>query len=214
MFELIYIVLDYLKIGSKNLSILLLNILYTILNKYCLRINFGLIYFMSKFQFQHKFIITFIIGYFLLFSNGLSEQTLNFINLEKMDTILLKDQISLLNLYSNDSSFNEMHNYLNGIEVSNIKRDFKSFDPRIKKKNEDGSWRNSIFVYGLSTVQMFPNRRELNCYDSSKNRFIKESIMLNAHLECRREFMSNLPREITKSDKKVKFKKITITKSF
>ena len=75
----------------------------------------------------------------------------------------------------------------------------------IKTKTRLGT--NSIFVEGFEAIRAFPGRPILKNYDQVEKRIVNYSIMLKAHLTCA-EQMSNLPREIVKNDKTVKFDKM------
>lgn len=65
---------------------------------------------------------------------------------------------------------------------------------------------NSIFVEAFEAIRAFPSRPNFNYYDSVENQFVKKLVMLQAHLTCIKE-INNLPRQIDKKDKRVKFDK-------
>jgi hypothetical protein len=71
----------------------------------------------------------------------------------------------------------------------------------IQTKTRTG--KKSIFVQGFESIRMFP-ARGFNCYDPVKNQSVRQSVMLKAHLTCIKQVF-NLPREIDKKDKNVKF---------
>merc|ERR1711935_32513 len=74
----------------------------------------------------------------------------------------------------------------------------------IKTKKTNGE--NSIYVEALQQSQTFRTRPNFNHYDSIKNQFVKEQIMLKAYSTCSKQ-VGNLPRQITKKDKSIKFDK-------
>ena len=53
---------------------------------------------------------------------------------------------------------------------------------------------------------MFPSRPNFNYYDPVENQFVKKSVMLQAHLTYVKQ-INNLPRQIEKKDKTIKFDK-------
>ena len=78
----------------------------------------------------------------------------------------------------------------------------KDDDLDIKTKTKLST--NSIFVEAFQVMRTFPARPNLNYYDRVENRIIKPSLMLKAHLTCIKQ-IGNLPREILKIDKNIKF---------
>jgi hypothetical protein len=74
----------------------------------------------------------------------------------------------------------------------------------IKTKTKNG--KNSIFVEAFQAIRTFPARPNLNYYDPVEKRIIKPSVILQAHLTCMKQ-VQNLPRQIIKKDKSVKFDK-------
>ena len=63
---------------------------------------------------------------------------------------------------------------------------------------------NSIFVEGFQAPRGFPTRPNFNYYDSVENQFVKKSVILQEPVTCFKD-INNLPRQIDKKDKRVKF---------
>ena len=127
--------------------------------------------------------------------------------MEKIDLRLLKNEIVVLNLSANKNIF--ANTYQSSIydvaEVGVKKENSISIPIDIKtKKPVDGG--NSIFVEAFQAIRTFPTRPKCNYYDPVENQFVKESVMLQAHLTCMKQ-VNNLPRQIDKKDKTVKFDK-------
>lgn len=64
--------------------------------------------------------------------------------------------------------------------------------------------KNSIYVEAFQVIRTYPAR--LNYYDRVEKRILKPSVMVQAHLTCIKQ-VDNLPRQIIKKDKSVKFDK-------
>jgi len=126
--------------------------------------------------------------------------------MEKFDLRLLKNEIAVLNLSANKNIF--ANTYESSIydmaEVSVKKENSITIPIDIKTKTKKGG--NSIFVEAFQAIRTFPTRPNLNYYDPVENQFVKQSVMLQAHLTCIKQ-VQNLPREITKKDRNVKFDK-------
>lgn len=154
---------------------------------------------------KNNFILGYFFGLFLFFLT--SEQNLNLAKIEKIDLTLLKNEIVVLNLSASKNIF--ANTYQSSIydvaEVRVKKENSISIPIYIKtKKPVDGG--NSIFVEAFQAIRTFPTRPKLNYYDPVENQFVKESVMLQAHLTCMKQ-VNNLPRQIDKKDKRVKFDK-------
>ena len=89
-------------------------------------------------------------------------------------------------------------------EVASKKENSTPIPINIKTKTKKG--KNSIFVEAFQAIRTFPARPNLNYYDPVEKRIIKPSVMLQAHLTCIKQ-VENLPRQIIKKDKSVKFDK-------
>lgn len=139
------------------------------------------------------------------FSLVSSEQRLNFGSIEKTDIRLLQNEILALKLSPKENIFDTTFaNPINSFESSiyDIEEVSSLVPIDIKTKTIKGE--SSIFVQAFQAIQQFPARTKFNCYDASENQLIKPSIMLKAHLTCIKD-VDQLPREITKKDKNVKF---------
>ena len=112
-----------------------------------------------------------------------------------------------LNLSANKNIF--ANTYQSSIydvaEVAVKKENSISIPIDIKTKKPVGGG-NSIFVEAFQAIRAFPTRPNFNYYDSVENQFVKKSVMLQAHLTCVKQ-INNLPRQIEKKDKTVKFDK-------
>ena len=142
---------------------------------------------------KKNFILGYFFGCFLFFLT--SEQNLNLAKMEKFDLRLLKNEIVILNLSANKNIFpNTYQSSIYDVAEVQIKT----------KRVTDG--KNSIFVEAFQAIQTFPTRPKFNYYDPVENQFVKESVMLQAHLTCAKQ-VDELPRQIDKKDKTVKFDK-------
>ena len=154
---------------------------------------------------KKNFILGYFFGLFLFFLT--SEQNLNLAKMEKIDLRLLKNEIVVLNLSANKNIF--ANTYQSSIydvaEVAVKKENSISIPIDIKTKKPVGGG-NSIFVEAFQAIRSFPTRPNFNYYDSVENQFVKKSVMLQAHLTCVKQ-INNLPRQIDKKDKTVKFDK-------
>lgn len=153
---------------------------------------------------KKNFILGYFFGCFLFFLTF--ETNLNLAEMEKFDLRLLKNEIVLLNLSANKNIFaNTSESSIYDVaEVSVKKQNSIPISIDIKTKTKKG--KNSIFVQAFQEIIRFPTRPNLNYYDPVENQFVKQSVMLKAHLTCI-EQVQNLPREINKKDIKVKFDK-------
>ena len=153
---------------------------------------------------KKSFILGYFFGCFLFFLT--SEQNLNLAKMEKFDLRLLKNEIVVLNLSANKNIF--ANTYQSSIydvaEVAVKKENSISISINIKTKTKKGG--NSIFVEAFQAIRTFPARPNLNYYDPVEKRIIKPSVILQAHLTCIKQ-VQNLPRQIIKKDKSVKFDK-------
>jgi len=153
---------------------------------------------------KRNFILGYFFGCFLFFLT--SEQNLNLAKMEKFDLRLLKNEIVVLNLSANKNIF--ANTYQSSIydvaEVAVKKENSISIPINTKTKTKKGG--NSIFVEAFQAIRTFPARPNLNYYDPVENQFVKQSVMLQAHLTCMKQ-INNLPRQIDKKDKTVKFDK-------
>ena len=153
---------------------------------------------------KKNFILGYFFGCFLFFLT--SEQNLNLAKMEKFDLKLLKNEIVVLNLSANKNMF--ANTYQSSIydvaEVAVKKENSISIPINIKTKTKKGG--NSIFVEAFQAIRTFPTRPNFNYYDPVENQFVKQSVMLQAHLTCMKQ-INNLPRQIDKKDKMVKFDK-------
>ena len=150
----------------------------------------------------------FVLGYFYgcFIFLLMSESSLNLPKMEEPDLRLLKNEIIILNLSENKNIFSDT--YESSIydleEVASKKGNSIPIPINIETKTREG--KNSIFVDGFQAIRTFPDRPKLNCYDKVKNRIVTPSVMLQAHLTCMKQ-VANLPREILKIDRNVKFDK-------
>ena len=153
---------------------------------------------------KKNFIFGYFFGLFLFFLT--SEQNLNLAKTEKIDLRLLKNEIVVLNLSANKNIF--ANTYQSSIyevaEVAVKKENSISIPIDVKTKKPGGG--NSIFVEAFQAIRAFPTRPNFNYYDPVENQFVKKSLMLQAHLTCAKQ-INNLPRQIDKKDKTVKFDK-------
>ena len=152
---------------------------------------------------KKNFILCYFFGLFLFFLT--SEQNLNLAKMEKIDLRLLKNETIILNLSASKNIF--ANTYQSSIydvaEVTVKKENSISIPIDIKtKKSVDGG--NSIYVEAFQAIRTFPTRPKINYYDPVENQFVKELVMLHAHLRCMKQ-VDNLPRQIDKKDKTVKF---------
>ena len=154
---------------------------------------------------KKNFILGYLFGLFLFFLT--SEQNLNLAKMEKIDLRLLKNEIVVLNLSANKNIFaNTYQSSIYGVaEVAVKKENSISIPIDIKTKKPVGGG-NSIFVEAFQAIRSFPTRPNFNYYDSVENQFVKKSVMVQAHLTCVKQ-INNLPRQIEKKDKTVKFDK-------
>ena len=136
---------------------------------------------------KKNFILGYFFGLFLFFL--IPEQNLNLAKMEKIDLRFLKNEIIVLY----QSSIYDV------AEVAVKKQN--PIDIKTKKAVGGG---NSIFVEAFQEIRTFPARPNLNYYDPVENQFVKKSVMLQAHLTCMKQ-INNLPRQIDKKDKTVKF---------
>jgi hypothetical protein len=154
---------------------------------------------------KKNFILGYFFGCFLFFLT--SEQNLNLAKMEKFDLRLLKNEIVVLNLSANNNIF--ANTYQSSIydvaEVAVKKENSISIPIDIKTKKAVGGG-NSIFVEAFQAIRRFPTRPNFNYFDPVENQFVKQSVMLQAHLTCMKQIV-NLPRQIDKKDKTVKFDK-------
>ena len=79
-------------------------------------------------------------------------------------------------------------------------------DDNLGVKTKTRLGKNSIFVEGFQAIRTFPARPDLNYYDPVEKRILKPSVILQAHLRCMKQ-VGNLPRQIIKKDKSIKFDK-------
>jgi len=150
------------------------------------------------------FILGYFFGCFLFFLT--SEQNLNLAKVEKFDLRLLKNEIVALNLSANKNIFaNTYESSIYDVAEVAVKKE-KSIPISIDIKTKTKQGKNSIFVEAFQVIRTFPTRPNLNYYDPVENQFVKQSVMLKAHLTCIKQ-VQNLPREIDKKDKKVQFDK-------
>jgi hypothetical protein len=150
------------------------------------------------------FILGYFFGCFLFFLT--SEQNLNLAKVEKFDLRLLKNEIVALNLSANKNIFaNTYESSIYDVAEVAVKKE-KSIPISIDIKTKTKQGKNSIFVEAFQVIRTFPTRPNLNYYDPVENQFVKQSVMLKAHLTCIKQ-VQNLPREIDKKDKKVTFDK-------
>jgi hypothetical protein len=113
-------------------------------------------------------------------------QNLNLAEMQKSDFKLLKDEIFILNLSNNKNIF--ANSYESSIyDVTEVSVN-KSIPISLNI-----SQKNSIFVEALQQIRAFPIRPNLNYYDRFENQFVKQSVMLKAHLTCMKQ-VQNLPR--------------------
>ena len=154
---------------------------------------------------KKNFILGYFFGLFLFFLT--SEQNLNLAKMEKIDLRLLKNEIVVLNLSANKNIF--ANTYQSSIydvaEVAVKKENSISIPLDIQTKKRVGGG-NSIFVEAFQAIRAFPSRPNFNYYDSVENQLVKKSVMLQAHLTCAKQ-INNLPRQIDKKDKTIKFDK-------
>ena len=130
-----------------------------------------------------------------------SEPNVNLAKMEESDLKRVKNEIAVLNLNGYDNIFANTYPSL----IYNVTEVVDKEEVKIVTKTRNG--RNSIYVEAL--IRSFPTRptlKNLNCYDPSQIQFVRPSIMLQAHLTCS-EQVYNLPREINKKDKTIKFPK-------
>ena len=158
----------------------------------------------KNFNMRKNFILGYFFGLFLFFLT--SEQNLNLAKMEKIDLKLLKNEITVLNINPNTNIF--ANTYQSSIyevaEVGVKKKNSTSIPLEIQTKKMGGG--NSIFVDAFQAIRTFPSRPNFNCYDPVENQFVKKSVMVQAHLTCVKQ-INNLPRQIDKKDKNVKFDK-------
>jgi hypothetical protein len=127
-----------------------------------------------------------------------SEQSFNLSKIENTDLMLIKNEIKVLNLTTTKNSSQSLIYDVTQVSVEN--QEEYSIDIQTKPRTE----RKSIFVQGFESIRMFP-ARGFNCYDPVKNQYVRQSVMLKAHLTCMKQVFNNLPREIYKKDKNVRF---------
>ena len=148
---------------------------------------------------KKNFILGYFFGLFLFFFT--SEQNLNLAKMEKVDLRLLQNEIVVLNLSANKNIFaNTYQSSIYDVAEVTVKKE-NPIDIKTKKAVGGG---NSIFVEAFQAIRTFPTRPNLNYYDPVENQFVKKSVMLQAHLTCMKQ-INNLPRQIDKKDKTVKF---------
>lgn len=125
--------------------------------------------------------------------------------MEKIDLRLLKNEIVVLNLSATKNIFANTYQSLiyDIVEVAVKKENSISIPLDIQTKKTVGGG-NSIFVEAFQAIRAFPSRPNFNYYDPVENQFVKKSVMLQAHLTCVKQ-INNLPRQIDKKDKTVKF---------
>ena len=134
-----------------------------------------------------------------------SEQNLKLAKMEKIYLRLLKNEIVVLNLSATKNIFANTYQSLifDIAEVAVKKENSISIPLDIQTKKTMGGG-NSIFVEAFQAIRAFPSRPNFNYYDPVENQFVKKSVMLQAHLTCVKQ-INNLPRQIDKKDKTVKF---------
>ena len=147
---------------------------------------------------KKNFILGYFFGLFLFFLT--SEQNLNLAKMEKSDLRLLKNEIVVLN---KNIFTNTYQSSISGVVEVGLKKNSSLIPIDIKTKKLGGGG-NSIFVEAFQAIQVFPTRPNLNYYDPVENQFVKKSVILQAHSTCIKE-INNLPRQIDKKDKTVKF---------
>lgn len=153
---------------------------------------------------KKNFILGYFFGCFLFFLTF--EPNLNLAEMEKFDLRLLKNEIVLLNLSANKNIFaNTSESSIYDVAEVSVKKE-KSIPISIDIKTKTKKGKNSIFVQAFQEIITFPARPNLNYYDRVEKQFVKQSVMLKAHLTCIKQ-VQNLPREINKKDRKVKFDK-------
>jgi hypothetical protein len=156
---------------------------------------------MDRYTFRN-FFLGYFCGCFLFLL--MSEQNLNLAKMEKLDLILLKNEIVVLNLSANNNIFaNTYKSSIYDVAEVAVKKE-NSIPIPIKTKTKKG--KNSIFVEAFQAIRTFPARPNLNYYDPVEKRILRPSVMLQAHLTCMKQ-VQNLPRQIIKKDKSVKFDK-------
>jgi hypothetical protein len=111
--------------------------------------------------------------------------------------MLIKNEIKILNLTTTKNSSQFLSYDVKQVSVENQ----EEYSIDIKTKTRTG--KNSISVQGFESIRIFP-ARGFNCYDPVKNQYVRQSVMLKAHLTCMKQVF-DLPREIDKKDKNVKF---------
>lgn len=136
----------------------------------------------------------------------MSKQSLNLAKMAKPDFRLLKNEIVVLNLSATNNIFT--NTYESSIydvrEVASKKENSTPISINIKTKPREG--KSSIVVESFQAIRTFLARPNLNYYDPVEKLIIKPSVMLQAHLTCIKQ-IENLPRQILKKDKSVKFDK-------
>lgn len=125
--------------------------------------------------------------------------------MEKIDLRLLKNEIVILNLSATKNIFaNTYQSLIYDVGAVSVKKENAISIPlNIQTKKTVGGG-NSIFVEAFQVMRAFPSRLDFNYYDRVENQFVKKSVILQAHLTCVKQ-INNLPRQIDKKDKTVKF---------
>ena len=123
---------------------------------------------------------------------------------KKSSIVSKQDELNLLEKNEKIILPRIINSYIDSIKEVNVISSNKDDSLDIKSKTQSG--KSSIFVKGYLAIRTFPARPNLNYYDRVENQFVKPSVMLEAHLTCMKQ-LTNLPRQIDKKDKKVKFDK-------
>ena len=148
---------------------------------------------------KEKFILGYYFGILLFFIT--SQQNGGLVKIEEIDVRLLKNEILIMPNVDKNSYEPSIYDV---VEVTNGKKSLSTDLMDIKTKKTNGE--NSIYVEALQQSQTFRTRPNFNHYDSIKNQFVKEQIMLKAYLTCSKQ-IGNLSRQINKKDKSIKFDK-------
>ena len=142
-----------------------------------------------------SFTLGYFFGLFLFFLTP--RQNLDLAKIEKMDLKLLKNEIVILKSNVYRTAYFETHQP-SIFNVAQVAREEK-----IDIKTEKTKGGSSIFVEAFQIIRLYSNK-PINYYDQIENQFVKKSVLLSAHWKCLGE-INNLPREINKKDKTVKF---------
>lgn len=150
---------------------------------------------------------SFLCGLILTVILFVCNQDVNFKKIQRNDLLYIQNNNRIFNL-----SLSSLANEIYKSSISNVKlissskiENSRIAPFEIKTKTREGTY--SIFTDALLTVQNYRGRHpQFNYYDASKNQYVRQSIMLGAHLKCMRN-VEKLPRQIQKKDKEVKFGK-------